>query len=388
MSDHRVLVVEDHESFRAMLVEALEVQFEVVEAAKAQDALQRLDAYEPDIALLDVAMPVMDGFELCRRIRGHAQLGRIPIVFLSAHATEEKIRNGFAVGANLFLAKPIDPARLLKNLGLTLDRENVPISKKRYPLDELRKMEESSDWQGRLFAQSSFAPMVEDFGGRDGRQRTRRHRTAPRATLLPRHAPDDAPRKSVAAGVAAPRSAKSRIMIVEHEAEDRRLIRRSLRGQYEVLTVRDGLEALEKMDTCQPDLIVLDLAIPKIGAFQILSALQRSAAHRAVPVLAIISRSNEAWRPRAEKLGASGFIRKPCVSEELLAEIHRIVSAPDYQVSPKRESIREIFERTFLAMKDKSSDGDLEYLREKNAEFGEVLKMEARERRRAYTKAS
>ena len=81
--------------------------------SSGNEALNRLDQDGYDLMLLDIIMPVMDGFELCRKIREKEKYRETPIVFLTAKSRDEDRTAGLAAGANLFLSKPISPEKLL-----------------------------------------------------------------------------------------------------------------------------------------------------------------------------------------------------------------------------------------------------------------------------------
>lgn len=110
----RVLIVDDDELILIALKELLRPQGYVVETvARGADALAKLEGESYDLLILDVIMPEMDGFELCRRIRATDRYRETPIIFLTAKSRDEDRQKGMEVGANLFLSKPISPDRLL-----------------------------------------------------------------------------------------------------------------------------------------------------------------------------------------------------------------------------------------------------------------------------------
>jgi len=64
--------------------------------------------------VIDIMMPLMDGYQLCEAVRRHPRFSRMQVLFLSAFASKDNIKRGYAVGANLFMTKPVDPERVLK----------------------------------------------------------------------------------------------------------------------------------------------------------------------------------------------------------------------------------------------------------------------------------
>jgi signal transduction histidine kinase len=114
----RLLVVDDVPGNRGMLSEMLgALGFEVGTAGDGESALLQLEAGPWDLVMMDTTMPVMDGLEATRRIRRHAKWQKVPVISLSANASEADRNRCLAAGANAFLSKPIDRAALLKLLG-------------------------------------------------------------------------------------------------------------------------------------------------------------------------------------------------------------------------------------------------------------------------------
>ena len=103
------LVVDDDESQRMLMSAALKKErFKVVEAENGQDAIDMLQEVQPDLVLLDVDMPVMDGFGACQSIRGTPGFRETPIVMVTGHEDTESIDRAYEVGATDFISKPIN----------------------------------------------------------------------------------------------------------------------------------------------------------------------------------------------------------------------------------------------------------------------------------------
>lgn len=110
----RILVVDDQQVNRALLRDLLEVRgHEVAEAGNGTEALARVQEAPPDVVLLDVNMPGMDGFEVCRRLKADPHTAAIPVLLVTALAHREQRLEGIAAGANDYLTKPIDKADLV-----------------------------------------------------------------------------------------------------------------------------------------------------------------------------------------------------------------------------------------------------------------------------------
>jgi CheY-like chemotaxis protein len=110
----RILVVDDDEMVLMALEELLKPEgYEVQTVAGGTEALQKLDQGGYDLLMLDVIMPEMDGYELCKRIREKEKYKETPVVFLTAKSRDEDRAKGLEAGANLYLSKPISPDKLL-----------------------------------------------------------------------------------------------------------------------------------------------------------------------------------------------------------------------------------------------------------------------------------
>jgi two-component system, cell cycle response regulator DivK len=117
----RVLLVDDYPDAREMYSEYLEFSgFDVVEAANGMEALQRAVEEAPDIILMDLSLPVMDGWEATRRLKADPATRGIPVIALTAHAMVEDKEKAMAAGCDDYDTKPIELPRLLEKIGRLL----------------------------------------------------------------------------------------------------------------------------------------------------------------------------------------------------------------------------------------------------------------------------
>jgi CheY-like chemotaxis protein len=116
----RLLLVEDNAMNRDMLSRRLaRAGFETVIAVDGAQALEQLEAERPALVLLDMNLPVLDGWTVCERIRAHEELARTPIIALTAHAMAEDRKRALAAGCDDYATKPVDfPALVSKIEGL------------------------------------------------------------------------------------------------------------------------------------------------------------------------------------------------------------------------------------------------------------------------------
>jgi DNA-binding response OmpR family regulator len=117
LSKKRILIVDDDAFIRRPLEFILrEEGFAPVTAVNGEDGLAKLEGELPDLIVLDVMMPGMDGFTVCRRVRTDPRFASIPVILLTAKGQESDRERGFAAGATEFMSKPYSPSELLRRV--------------------------------------------------------------------------------------------------------------------------------------------------------------------------------------------------------------------------------------------------------------------------------
>ncbi|HUX38189.1 MAG TPA: response regulator [Rectinemataceae bacterium] len=140
-----VLVVDDSSTSRVKLSTMLEEGgYDPEAVASGQEALRTIAEREIDAVLLDVNMPGIDGYEVCRRIRHSASGGRIPIIFISADGAPVAKRRGFEAGCSDYLAKPVDRDELLARLASHLRLRDLNENLESRVLDRTKELEEAN----------------------------------------------------------------------------------------------------------------------------------------------------------------------------------------------------------------------------------------------------
>uniref|UniRef100_A0A7C4CD69 Response regulator n=1 Tax=candidate division WOR-3 bacterium TaxID=2052148 RepID=A0A7C4CD69_UNCW3 len=123
----RLLVVDDEPDIQLVVSARLEAAGYIVEtAADGLEALNRVRANPPDLIVLDVMLPGMDGFAVCAMLKRDQRFSRIPVIMLSARTRPQDRSTGTGVGADAYLAKPFQPAELLGEIRRLLQRDGVP----------------------------------------------------------------------------------------------------------------------------------------------------------------------------------------------------------------------------------------------------------------------
>jgi DNA-binding response OmpR family regulator len=273
-SSMRVLLVEDEPVQRRVLSAQLrKAGHEPIEIGTGEEVVDAVRANRPDVILLDVELPGIDGYTVCRTLKADPELAATPVAFLSAHADVESRLTGLSHGAEDFLTKPIDPRELALRLEL--------LARRRQP---------------------SAAPA---------------HQPAPSAgTAAP--PPVDAAR----------RETPQLVLVADDDADVVRIVDAHLAavGHRRILAY-DGVEALEQARAQQPALMILDLMMPKLTGFDVLAGLRDMGAQRP-KVLVLSARGRQEDVIRAFQLGADDFLVKPFNPQELLGRIARLAEAP------------------------------------------------------------
>ena len=113
----KILVVEDDESvLKLECILLTSAGYEIHAAMSGVDALGDIAHELPDLLLLDVMLPRLDGFEVCKRLKRNAKTQHIPVIFLTARNTPEDILRGMQVGGNQYITKPFKSASLMKSI--------------------------------------------------------------------------------------------------------------------------------------------------------------------------------------------------------------------------------------------------------------------------------
>lgn len=444
MARHRILIVDDDEDVRKVMVTTLSARYEVVQASDGLDALHKLEDYQPDFAIIDGMMPLMDGYQLCEAVRRHDAFKAIPVLFLSAYGTKENIKRGYAAGANLYMTKPIDPLRVLKNVEFTINHEKPDVRRKRFTLKELQ--DRDSDYR-RESGRDGSPPRARGNGqdrpqekppasvpppprASQGAPRPPQPAPPPRPSrpspppppppqsfgpiadseeidleegiqIQPRQQEQQAPRKPAPPPpppvVEAPRETEpgplpplyrrpergpvARIMIVDNEDEVRDIIDLALRSRYEVTTARDGVEAIENIVLYQPDMMIVDIMMPKMNGYQLIQTMRRNVAYKDLPIIVVSGKATPRDQAYVERLGANAFVPKPFEIEDLVARVDGLATAPTFKIGEKRLPIHEIIEREFLKAKERTEAVDQKDRQKKFSELQGILNEDARRQR-------
>ena len=117
-----ILVIEDHEDNRRIMRDLLANSgYEVIEAVTGEEGLTLAETHHPDLILLDIQLPGIDGYEVTRRIKVNPDLQKIPIIAVTSYALSGDDVKAFEAGCNAYVTKPFSPRKLLAKI-----REYLP----------------------------------------------------------------------------------------------------------------------------------------------------------------------------------------------------------------------------------------------------------------------
>lgn len=379
---YRVMVVDDEPDIRSILSASLSPEFEVVEATNGLDAMLKVPKYEPDLAIVDIMMPLMDGLELARTIRCRPGYQDMPIIALSALDSKEDIKKGYGSGANLYLTKPFDPERVAKNVRMSL--ESRPVRHKAMTIAEIREREEKAardlerararkaledsrreEEEREVFPlppeepgsppssrvetiSKGKIPKISDPSGKLLRSYADRDKTPfpdfseEDEDLGPFHLPAD--EGEDVGFIKAPTSAPKvpRVMLVDDDADFLLMVRTALEDIYEVVTANNGFDALNKIPEVEPDIYIIDGMMPKMSGYQLIDLLNQSMDTRTKPIIFASAKSSPRDRRMVFEKGVTHYLVKPFETEKLLDALNEVSSAPDFRVSEKKSPIKEV----------------------------------------------
>lgn len=132
-----ILVVEDNTALRTFILQSLSEKYRVVGAENGKQALEEVTKQQPDLILSDVMMPVMDGKELCRRIKENMETSHIPVILLTALGSREQILQGLGIKADQYIVKPFDMKVLEATIHTVLENRNLIRMRYRQAIDRL-----------------------------------------------------------------------------------------------------------------------------------------------------------------------------------------------------------------------------------------------------------
>ena len=258
-----ILLIEDNPLTLRVLIEHLQrLGYQTAVARSAEEALRQIGMQKPDLILLDILLPGMDGFEACRRLKGNVETQDIPVIFLTALSqTEDKVK-AFEAGGVDFLTKPVDFKEVSARIHTRLTIQKL---------------------QRRL--------------------KTRNN--------------------AISSGQTSVHGRKPIIWVVEDNPMTLQLIVKYLAGMgFDAVGMSTGEELLERVKSAIPDLILLDVMLPGIDGFETCRQLKRTGQVRDIPVIFMTALADVHDKVTAFEAGAADYITKPHHYAEIATRIN------------------------------------------------------------------
>lgn len=366
-----VLVVDDDPLMQQLVAGQLEpVGFKVVGAEDGIAALKRARELKPQAILLDIHLPKLDGWSVLSQLKGDPGLSAIPVILISV---EEQRARGFSLGACEYLVKPVEPERLVEvvqrcltqTIGNSAHAGEVLVvdddsSTRELVSRNLRRAgfstAEARSGEDALLKARVSPPalvvldlMMPNLDGFEVLRRLRAEKlqvpvvvltgktlSADEEALLRDgfagfvkkggHALEDviAQAKGLLMSQRAATAGKlPRILYVEDSAQNRDIVRRYLGGLFEVIEAEDGEHGLERATRDSPDLILMDLSLPRLDGWEVTRRLRALPSAANVPVIAVTAHAGREYQDKAHAAGCTAYLTKPLDRDQLLEMIRK-----------------------------------------------------------------
>lgn len=372
-----VLIIDDDTMVHQLLRAHLEEDgFQVITAGDGIEGLTLAREHRPSVILLDIHLPKLDGWGVLARLKSEPALASIPVIILSV---EEERARGFSFGACEYLVKPVEADRLVSTVKRSIEpgagdvlvvdddahtRELVSRSLRHVGFTTI----EASNGEEALLRARVVAPamVVLDLlmPGIDGFEVLRTLRAEGNKVpilVLTGKTLDDKESQILSEGLArvvskggvaidqVVREAREliaakriiekvmrpRILYVEDSAQNRDIVRRYLTGDFELLEAEDGEEGIERAARDLPELILMDLSLPRVDGWEATRRIKANPALKHVPVIAVTAHAGNEERTRAKDAGCNEYLTKPLEREVLVSTIRRHLAASRQNQSQK-----------------------------------------------------
>lgn len=275
----RVLVVDDLEPNVKLLEAKLRAEyFDVIGAFSGQEAIDRARADQPDIILLDVMMPGMDGFEACRIIKKTQETAHIPVVMVTALDQQADRIAGLEAGADDFLTKPVEDVALFARVR--------SLTRLKMMTDELRMRYATG--QGLGVVDKIDLESIDKF---------------------------DEP---------------ARVFVIDDQPEQAEKLRTHLGDRYQISIEADPDVALTRVRSGDFDLVVINMAIEATDPLRLCSSIRSFEETRLTPLLAIVRQGDTRKLVRALDIGVNDYLTRPVDKNELVARVHTQIRRKRY----------------------------------------------------------
>lgn len=274
----RILIVDDNPASIKLLAAKLSREYyDVISADKGRDALKAVKEDAPDIVLLDVMMPGMDGFDVCRQIKENPKTTHIPVIMITALGGHEERAAGLRAGADDFLTKPVDDTTLFARV-----RSLVRLKRM---LEQWRLREEASEKLGFV---GDDVDIIDSGTG-------------------------------------------AHIVLVDDSTVEKANIAEILSVDNDRLSLIEDYQASGRIADLDGDVVVISLTTDVDAAMRLASRLRSIEQTRHVPILMIGEAEDLSLFIKALELGVNDYLLRPIDDQELIARVRTQVRRKRYQ---------------------------------------------------------
>lgn len=288
MSKNKILIVDDAPDTIWPLIQELEAEYEVYFATSGAKGLEAAAAQAPNLILLDILMPEMDGYEVLARLKADSRTKDIPVIFLTSKTAgeDEAEAKGLTLGAQDYIAKPVRlpvaRVRIRSILNLHQEMERRLTLKRQF--EELNRQ-----LKGEV---KCLSEEIE-------RSKKTIHAYETRYSRMFQESREKSERQD-------------RLLVVDDNPENIHLLIENLEDKYEVLFATNGEKALRiAMSDAKPDLVLLDVMMPVMDGYEICARLKANPTTSDIPVIFITAMSEVLDETKGLELGAVDYIVKP-----------------------------------------------------------------------------
>ena len=295
-----ILLVEDNDLNRDMLSRRLRRRgHEVAIAVDGADAIAAVAAHPPDLILMDMSLPIMDGWEATKALKADNKTSHIPIIALTAHAMAGEREKALRVGCDDYDTKPVEIRRLIKKMDIFLGQGSSSPSRSLSPQSPSPISFATPTAPYPPASPASLAPLAPSVS------------SASPPPLAP-------PTRSDGTGT---------FLVVDDNVNNRDLLKRRLtRTGHVVMAVESGEAALEVLNPNHPnyhpvDMVLLDVMMPGMDGIETLQRIRQAYSQLQLPVIMVTAKDSNQDMLRAFDLGANDYITKPIDFDVAIARI-------------------------------------------------------------------
>jgi len=270
----RILVVDDVPANVKLLEARLSAEyFEVLTANSGPEALDICDQEKIDIILLDVMMPGMDGFEVCRRLKANPETQHVPVIMVTALDLPSDKVQGLEAGADDFLTKPVDEVALMTRV--------KNLARLKVLTDEMIVRYASGE-------QIGFTNNLSELACKPGNS--------------------------------------GRILLVDDDERSARRVKEGLQRHFTAFVEPNPEEAIKKISEAEFDLVIVSLSLKEMDGLRLCSTIRTMEQTRHLPIVIIVNNADDQRLLKGLDLGVNDYIIRPIDRNELLARVRTQIS--------------------------------------------------------------